>query len=126
MLAQGPDFILMQDNTRQHAAQDAMGYMDLAGIEVMGWPAGSADLDPIENLWLSCQKCSTKSSVHCSGSHTGACGGMAGNPPKHHPRDPQTYPEHITSMWLRSLMPLTDNSGRSFKTIILIFDEWSV
>ena len=50
-LAIGPDFILMDDNARQHMARVTKEYLQAATIERMDLPARSPDLNPIEHAW---------------------------------------------------------------------------
>ena len=49
--AVGEKFIFMHDNARAHVSRIAMGYLKEEGIECMGWPARSPDLNPIEHAW---------------------------------------------------------------------------
>ncbi|GBO29396.1 Transposable element Tcb2 transposase [Araneus ventricosus] len=46
----GNDFILMDDNARPHRAVVVEDYLEGHGLERMGCPAQSPDLDPIEHL----------------------------------------------------------------------------
>jgi transposase len=49
--AVGDQFILMDDNARRHRARVVQDYREWESIERMDWPARSADLKPIEQLW---------------------------------------------------------------------------
>lgn len=40
-----------QDNARPHTARLTMDYLHNNGINVMDWPAMSADMSPIEHIW---------------------------------------------------------------------------
>jgi hypothetical protein len=44
----GQNFILMQDNAKPHTAGITRDFLQESGIQVMEWPALSADLNPIE------------------------------------------------------------------------------
>lgn len=44
-------FQLQQDNARPHVARITQQFLGTSGVEVLGWPAMSPDLAPIEHLW---------------------------------------------------------------------------
>ena len=47
----GKDLIFAQDNAPCHKSKVAIEYFSENRIELLPWPAGSPDLNPIENLW---------------------------------------------------------------------------
>jgi transposase len=47
----GKDLIFAQDNAPCHKSKVAIKYFRENQIELLPWPAGSPDLNPIENLW---------------------------------------------------------------------------
>lgn len=47
----GDDFIFAQDNAPCHKSKAAITFFAKNRIELLPWPAGSPDLNPIENLW---------------------------------------------------------------------------
>ena len=49
--AVGPGFLLMHDNARPHVAQVCQQFLHDEGIDAMGWPAHSPDLNPIKHIW---------------------------------------------------------------------------
>jgi transposase len=47
----GNDYVFAQDNAPCHKSKAAMDFFREKQVELLPWPAGSPDLNPIENMW---------------------------------------------------------------------------
>ena len=47
----GRHFRFQQDNAKPHTSKFTTAWFETAGLDVMDWPANSADLSPIENIF---------------------------------------------------------------------------
>ena len=59
------DWLLQQDNAPVHIAAATMNFLESKGVELLGWPAHSPDLNVIQNMWyLLTNILSTKMELH--------------------------------------------------------------
>jgi transposase len=47
----GVEAVFQQDNASIHTSRETRRWLEEQDFEIMGWPAKSPDLNPIENLW---------------------------------------------------------------------------
>ena len=45
------DFLIQQDLSSSHSSKSTTKWLEEKDITITPWPANSADLNPIENLW---------------------------------------------------------------------------
>ena len=60
----GENWRFQQDNARPHTARVTMEWLTQHVPQLIDWPANSADLSPIENMWLLLKNATEKENAH--------------------------------------------------------------